>query len=75
MDIHNSNMDIHDCIMGKYGWAIMDILNCIMGNYDLRECATPGDNSWAGKWRLIQNNTNELNCQWKWYDQGTALSD
>ena len=27
-------MDIHNCIMGKYGWAIMDILNCIMGNYD-----------------------------------------
>ena len=53
MDFHDSIMDIHNCIVGKYGWAIMDILDCIMGNYD----ATPNDNSWAGKWRLIQNHT------------------
>ena len=41
MDIHNSIMDIHNCIMGKYGWAIMDILNCIMGNYDKENVLPP----------------------------------
>ena len=25
MDIHNSIIDIDNCMMGKYGWAIMDI--------------------------------------------------
>ena len=35
MDIHNSIMDVHNCIIGKCEWAIIDILNSIMGNYGL----------------------------------------
>ena len=32
MDIQNSIMDIHNCIMGKYGLTIMDI--CILFKKD-----------------------------------------
>ena len=52
-DIHNSIMDIHNSIMDIHNHMLAITHNCIMGSYD----ATPDDNIWAGKWRLIQNHT------------------